>query len=169
MASRADTGAASAVDPSRLYAQLGPALHRYALMILANRQDSEDAIQQVFLAFVRRGAARLDSPEAYLRTAVRNECFSMLRRRRDTPVDASATLLEPAAPGDDRPEERLALEAALKELPPDQREVVHLKTFEGLTFQEIADLTSESINTIASRYRYAMTKLRAVLDGGTND
>ena len=166
MASRADTGAG---DPGRLYEQFGPALHRYALMILANRQDSEDAIQQVFLAFVRRGAAHLDSPEAYLRTAVRNECFSMLRRRRDTPVDTSATLIEPVSPGDDHPEERLALEAALRELPPDQREVVHLKIFEGLTFQEIANLTYESINTIASRCRYAMTKLRAVLDGGTND
>jgi RNA polymerase sigma-70 factor (ECF subfamily) len=163
------TNDAGSADAGRLYEQFGPALHRYALMILANRQDSEDVIQQVFLTLVRRGAVRLDSPEAYLRTAVRNECFSVLRRRRDTPVDASATLIEPVSPGDDHPEERLALEAALRDLPPDQREVVHLRTFEGLTFQEIADVTSESINTIASRYRYAMTKLRAVLDGGTND
>jgi len=52
---------------------------------------------------------------------------------------------------------------ALRELPADQREVVHLKAFEGMTFQEIADLTNESVNTIASRYRYAVEKLRARL------
>ena len=45
-------------------------------------------------------------------------------------------------------------------LPAEQREVVHLKVFEGMTFQEIADLCGESINTVASRYRYAIEKLR---------
>jgi RNA polymerase sigma factor (sigma-70 family) len=48
-------------------------------------------------------------------------------------------------------------------LPPDQREVLHLHAFEGMTFQEIADLAGESINTISSRYRYAMGKLRQTL------
>jgi RNA polymerase sigma-70 factor (ECF subfamily) len=79
-------------------------------------------------------------------------------------VLASAVpILETAEGHIDRPEERLALEEALRALPADQREVVHLKTFEGLTFQEIAELTDESINTIASRYRYAIEKLRASL------
>jgi RNA polymerase sigma-70 factor (ECF subfamily) len=58
-------------------------------------------------------------------------------------------------------DERIAIEQVLRSLPPEQREVVHLKTFEGLTFQEIADVTETSINTIASRYRYAIEKLRA--------
>jgi DNA-directed RNA polymerase specialized sigma24 family protein len=39
-----------------------------------------------------------------------------------------------------------------------------LKVFEGLTFQEIGDLTGESINTVASRYRYALEKMKALLD-----
>jgi RNA polymerase sigma-70 factor (ECF subfamily) len=51
----------------------------------------------------------------------------------------------------------------MRSLPPEQREVVHLKVFEGLTFQEIADLAGESINTVASRYRYALEKLRGQL------
>jgi RNA polymerase sigma-70 factor, ECF subfamily len=45
----------------------------------------------------------------------------------------------------------------------DQREVIHLHVFEGRTFQEIATLAGESINTIASRYRYALQKLRQAL------
>ena len=47
-----------------------------------------------------------------------------------------------------------------KTLPADQREVIHLHVFEGMTFQQVADTTGESINTIASRYRYAIAKLR---------
>jgi RNA polymerase sigma-70 factor (ECF subfamily) len=70
---------------------------------------------------------------------------------------------------DSNPDERLALEAALRELPAEQREVVHLKAFEGLTFQEISELTAESINTVASRWRYAMEKLRVVLARGGHD
>jgi RNA polymerase sigma-70 factor (ECF subfamily) len=95
---------------------------------------------------------------------VRNECYSTLRtRRREIVVTVDARLLETVEASDDRPAERLAIEQALRELPPEQREVIHLKVFEGLTFQEIADATGESINTAASRYRYATGKLRAIL------
>jgi RNA polymerase sigma-70 factor (ECF subfamily) len=132
-------------------------------MILANRQDSEDAVQQVFARLVgARAPVNPDAMEAYLRTAVRNECFSLLRLRQRAPDIADGALLEVVAPDRD-PAERLALESALRTLPPEQREVVHLKVFEGRTFQEIADLTSESINTVASRWRYAMEKLRTAL------
>jgi RNA polymerase sigma-70 factor (ECF subfamily) len=62
-------------------------------------------------------------------------------------------------------EERLMLEQALRALPVEQREVVYLKVFEGLTFQEIAGRCGISINTAASRYRYATQALRRMLGG----
>lgn len=74
---------------------------------------------------------------------------------------AATPLLEAVDSTTDDPDSRLALEQALRLLPPEQREVIHLKVYEGLTFQEIAALIDESINTVASRYRYAMDKLRA--------
>jgi len=52
---------------------------------------------------------------------------------------------------------------ALGELPPEQRAVVHLKLWEGLTFEEIARVLDLSPNTAASRYRYGIDKLRARL------
>ena len=58
-------------------------------------------------------------------------------------------------------EDRLALDAAIRALPPEQREVIHLHVFEGLTFKEVALATGEPPNTVASRYRYALEKLRA--------
>ena len=55
---------------------------------------------------------------------------------------------------------RAALSDALAELPPDQRAVVHLRLWEGLKFEEIAELLSTSLNTTTSRYRYGIDKLR---------
>ena len=55
---------------------------------------------------------------------------------------------------------RQNLAAAMAELPPDQRAVVHLKLWERLTFDAIAETLDISLNTAASRYRYAIDKLR---------
>ena len=50
-----------------------------------------------------------------------------------------------------------------KQLPPEQRAVAHLKLWEGATFEEIAESLEISVNTAASRYRYALDKLRTRL------
>ena len=54
----------------------------------------------------------------------------------------------------------IALSDALRELPPDQRTIVHLRLWENLKFEEIADMLGLSLNTAASRYRYGIDKLR---------
>ena len=139
-------------------------LFRHAAMILADRAAAADAVHNVFLKLAKAGWGGDVQTLAYLRRAVRNECYSMMRsRRRDIAVAVDAQLLELVEGTDARPAERLALEHALQQLPAEQREVVHLKVWEGMTFQEIADLTGEALNTVASRYRYAMEKLRAIL------
>jgi RNA polymerase sigma-70 factor (ECF subfamily) len=142
-------------------------LYRHALMILGDTAMAEDVVHQVFVRLLRGGRSTepVRSTRAYLRQAVRNECFSWLRRRESVPgvrEDASPQLAPSGpAPQDDQ----VILEQALGTLPPDQREVVHLKVFEGFTFAEIADPTGVSINTAASRYRYALDKLAASLGG----
>jgi RNA polymerase sigma-70 factor (ECF subfamily) len=146
----------------QMYDRYGAALYRYAVVVLADPAGAADVVQTVFVSLLRH-RRRPDSDERYLRRAVRNECFSAMRRRRRDVLASAAPILESADPQRNRTDERLALEQALRELPPEQREVVHLKVFEGMTFQEIADVTDESINTISSRYRYAIDKLRAQL------
>jgi len=132
-------------------------------MLLMDPGAAADVVQQVFLAVVRRPPA-LDNDLHYLRRAVRNEAYSLLRRRRRRPEGtADVRVLEALTAADDRPDDRLALEQSLAALPAEQREVVHLKAFEGMTFQEIAEATGESINTVTSRYRYALDKMRGTL------
>jgi RNA polymerase sigma-70 factor, ECF subfamily len=146
----------------RLYDQYAAGLYRYALIVLADPAAAADAVQQVFVGLLR-GSAVVESDERYLRRAVRNECFSTFRRRRRDPDGARGTLLE-AVPGrPDNPDERVAIEQAMRALSPVQREIVYLKVYEGLTFEEIANLLAESKNTIASRYRYALDKMREAL------
>jgi RNA polymerase sigma-70 factor (ECF subfamily) len=145
-------------EVGRLYDEHGAGLYRYALMILADAASAEDALHEVF-AKLQSQRPRIRDEQRYLRRAVRNECYSALRRRTSS---AAGPLLEPVG-SDDRREERLALESAIRDLPANQREVLHLHSFEGMTFQEIADFVGESINTISSRYRYAISKLRQML------
>jgi RNA polymerase sigma-70 factor (ECF subfamily) len=145
-----------------LYEEFGVRLYRYALLLLAEHAAAEDVVQDAFVRLA--GAMRRKSVEAsfaYLATIVRNESYTALRKQRRRAEDP-LPLLECATP-EATEEERMILDAALRALPVEQREVIYLKVYEGLTFQEIADRCTASINTVASRYRYATAALRRAL------
>jgi RNA polymerase sigma-70 factor (ECF subfamily) len=147
---------------AEVYRESGPRLYRYALMILADRRDAEDVLQQVFAAVLSKPTLPpIAVADAYFRAAVRNAAYSLLRRRR-TVRASEELLLEPMVPGCS-PSEQAALEQSLKALPPEQREVVHLHVYEGMTFREVAEATGESMHTIASRYRYAIERMRKTI------
>jgi len=154
-----------------LYAAHGPRLYRYAVLLLADRTAAEDAVQDVFVQLARafKHRSMSDISFAYLATTLRNTCYSMLRRRRGGPFRAAGEprvgLIEPAS-ADASEEERVLIDEVLRRLPAEQREVVYLKVFEGMTFQEIADRCGIGINTAGSRYRYAIEALRRALAPG---
>jgi RNA polymerase sigma-70 factor (ECF subfamily) len=141
-----------------LYDLYSAGLYRYALVVLMDHGLAEDAVHQVFSKLLSLGLERIEEPQRYLRRSVRNECLTLRERR---PSMAERPVLEAirteAFDGDDR----MAIEAALRELPIEQREVVVLKVYEGLTFKEIAEVTGAPLNTVASRYRYALDRLRS--------
>jgi len=148
-----------------LYDRYGRLVYRYALAILGADADAEDVASTVFLRLARQGkrAARIRDLRRFLIAAARNEAISVLRRRRrQCEAVESAALFEPASDAQDAAD-REAIEQALAALPREQREVVVLKVYEGLTFAEIARLVRVSPNTAASRYRYAIAKLKEML------
>src|SRR5579862_5217615 len=114
-----------------LYDKHAGALYRYAVMITADAGAAGDAVQQVFLEIASKPRGHMRSEEAYLRRAVRNQCYSALRRRRREEPTGDGPLIELAGGVEDRPEERLAIEAAIRTLPAEQLEVLHLRAFEG--------------------------------------
>jgi RNA polymerase sigma-70 factor (ECF subfamily) len=136
-------------------------LLRYAAMITRNAHDAEDVVQSAFVraALHADQLAAAQHPWAYLIQIVRNEGLRFLQRRpHEAPPVAEASVEDEdwllAA------EAAAEIQAALGELVPEQAEVVVLKLWEEMTFAEIADITGESPNTAASRYRYAIGKLR---------
>lgn len=131
--------------------------------LLCSRHDAEDVLQTVFVRIVRkrRYLANAQSLDSHVFQIARNEAASFVRLRRRR--CGGGRWLE-AAENDARPEERAEeLQAALAALPQEQREIVVLKIYRDRTFQEIGEMRELSPNTAASRYRYGIEKLRAIL------
>ncbi len=146
-----------------LYDACGGQVYAYAAALLGNAVDAEDVVQEVFVR-VHAGGRAPRHPRSYLFRAARNEIYSRLRRKRlrlraaDRLTRETHFLHAPAETGG--LERRDFLEAGLRSLPPKQRELVVLKVYQAMTFQEIASLLGIPANTAASRYRYAMERLR---------
>ena len=124
-------------------------------------------LQSLFVRIVqkRRTLARAHYLEAYLYRMARNEAATYAKgRRRATKDGADAeSWLTIRGTGDQPYDLAEQLHLMLSRLPQAQREVVVLKVYREKTFQEIARLLDVSVNTVASRYRYGMEKLRNLL------
>lgn len=144
------------------YHRYGSALLLFAAALAGERSRAQDAVHQVFLRLIERGGLgeALDA-KAYLFTCVRNAILNDRKaRQRDVALDPECAWFEP--PHRDFAAE-LNLRRALWELPEDQREVTILHIWGELTFAQIAEVLSISANTAASRYRYALARLREAM------
>jgi RNA polymerase sigma-70 factor, ECF subfamily len=149
----------------------GPTLVLFARQWVPGCADAEDVVQEAFLRFWR-SRHRAAEPLAYLYTCVKRCALEWHRgrsrrtRREETaarPEGLDATLFTgPMEQG----ERRAAVETALAQLPAEQREVVVLKVWGGLTFPQVAAALDIPANTAASRYRYALARLRGLLAEG---
>ena len=152
---------------SGLYDLTAHRLVRLAVTITRNQHDAEDAVQSALVSIVSRPLilAKADNPWHYLLRMVRNESLVVLRKKRRWTfgMGLSDLLTSTSVDEVEQAETHRAVWLALRSLPTDQREVVVLKIWEGLTFQEIADVLDCTLPTAASRYRYALQKLTTKL------
>ena len=135
--------------------------------LLCSRHDAEDVLQTVFVRIVHKrhrlaGARCLD---AYVYRIARNEAYSYIRKRkRDKNTQKlPETWLKVTESNRESSELAEQLQAALAQLPQQQREVIVMKIYRKKTFLEISGLLGLSRNTVASRYRYGIEKLRNLL------
>ncbi|HZS49353.1 MAG TPA: sigma-70 family RNA polymerase sigma factor [Bryobacterales bacterium] len=149
------------------FQRYGPRLLLCARQWTRSLADAEDVVQDAFIRFWRRQRGLGGEPLPLLLTSIRRAAFDRARREQrraareqETEAGESAPLFEPLAVGDER---RMAVEAALRRLPAEQREVLALKIWSNLTFEEIGGQLEISPNTAASRYRYALAALRKEL------
>jgi RNA polymerase sigma-70 factor (ECF subfamily) len=142
-----------------------------AYKILGNVGDAEEVVQEVFLSAWRAGhqydPAR-GSQHAWVLAMVRNRSIDVLRARRRRPV-------QPLAEGVDLPDtqdvpaqaasnvDAAAARVALNSLPPEQKEVIELAYFGGLSHTEIATQVAAPIGTVKGRIRLGLDRLRVAL------
>jgi RNA polymerase sigma-70 factor (ECF subfamily) len=147
-------------------ARHGPALVLFARQYVQGRADAEDVVQEAFIRFWR-SRERVEEPSAYLFTCVKR-CALDWQRSRQRQLRREHGAARPEAErlfagGSEHDERCSQIEAALRDLPAEQAEVLVLKIWGGLTFPQIAAALETSANTAASRYRYALAKLREAL------
>lgn len=155
---------------ARLYDEHASALFAFLLNLTRSESDTRDVLQDVFVKLARQPdlLRGVRDERAFLLRLAHNAAIDLMRRRttRDRRNESfGKETLSPFALASDPDEQafRDALTEALGELPADQRAVVHLKLWEGLTFEQIAETLEIPLNTAASRYRYGLDKMRGRL------
>ena len=145
---------------AELYDQCADRLYRFLVARLGSPENAADVLQEVFLRAVksRRQFRKVENPVAYVFQIARNE--SLRQRKSIGKVLSSDILVDVvdeslAGAGDSE-----AVAAALERLSPEDREVIELKVYAGLTFCEIASMIGRPQGTIATRYRRALESLR---------
>jgi RNA polymerase sigma-70 factor (ECF subfamily) len=148
---------------AELYDACADRLHHYLAVRLGSRDAASDVLQTAFLRAVksRRRFRGVENPVAYLFQIARNEAMRWGKQRRgdDRPlaaVEIFATNENAFGQRDDAE----AVAAALGRLTVEDRELVELKVFAGLTFREIADVTGLPQGTVATRIRRALEFMR---------
>ena len=151
---------------TRIYDDHAQALFGFLMDFTGSEADTRDLLQDLFVRLARGDelGADIRSERGWLLRMARNLAVDLVRRRgtRDRNYEAFRAETSGIAPSRNPDESAFqnALESAMAELPLEQREVVHLKAWAGLTFEEIAEALQISHNTAASRYRYGLDKLR---------
>ena len=155
----------------RLYEKYEAYLITVATALLNDTHAAEDMLHDFFVSFVKStDKVKLNGNlRAYFATCVANLARNRIKR----------TQLEPTTLDDDdstesavsepvllaiQEEETAILNQSLLQLPYEQREIIVLHLQGDMRFSQIAKLRTTSVNTIKSRYRYGLEKLRSLLD-----
>ncbi|MEY3392581.1 MAG: polymerase sigma factor SigW [Verrucomicrobiota bacterium] len=145
------------------FAEHGARLRLIARQWTRSEADADDVLQEAFVRFWKHQRHLPGNPNALVVTSIRRAALDLLRRadRRAAREKIVGEEADTVAWFEPEADPRLAaLAASLQRLPDEQREVVVLKAWGDLTFEEIGDQLSISPNTAASRWRYAMEALR---------
>jgi len=155
---------------AELYDRFGRVAYGIAVRVVRDASLAEDAVQDAFMTAWRTAAAfdpARGKASTWLLTLVHRRAVDVVRReerRRGDPLDDA-----PIASGDatdesaEVREERRRVQAALAQLPPDQREALELAYYGGLTQTELAERLGVPLGTIKSRMFTALSRLRDLL------
>jgi RNA polymerase sigma factor (sigma-70 family) len=175
------------IDPDQvlaLHTECGDELRRLALGVLRDPHLAADAVQSAFVKALEQGGTAEESPRGWLFRVVLNEALAVKRRqgvhkrtmnKLNWLVESGSQAGSPVAPDEQacRREENERVQAAMKTLPDEQRQLVWMRLFEQKTFAVIADELHVPLGTVLWRMQAAVKKLRQRLgerlDGGEDE
>ena len=154
---------------TELYDACADRVGHYLLVRLGSREDADDALQETFLrlARIRQDLEKIENLTAFVFSVARNEAVRLLesrgrRQRGRVPLTADELFHQPEPNGGGNLQEIAeTVAAALGQLPTDLREVVELRTYGNLTFQQVSQVTGLPQGTVATRYRTALAKMQS--------
>ena len=155
----------------KLYKAYAARLFRYLFSMLSDANAAEELANDVMVA-AWKGAAQFrgqSKPSTWLFGIAHHKALNELRRRQPQVVDIEeASEVASSAEGPDTAVRRHSLEqtvrGALQTLSPEHREVMELTFYQGLSYQEIAEIMQCPVNTVKTRMFYAKKKLQEALE-----
>jgi RNA polymerase sigma factor (sigma-70 family) len=147
------------------------AAYNLARWLMRREHDAEDVVQEAYLrAFNAFGQYHGGEARSWLLTIVRNTCYTRLARNREGSSASFDEALHDVATYTLNPEiilqqrsDRDAVKQAMEDLPVEFREVIILREFEGLSYQEIASVADLPVGTVMSRLARARSRLQRAL------
>jgi RNA polymerase sigma-70 factor, ECF subfamily len=158
---------------AELYDRFGGIAYRLAYRVLRDQVLAQDAVQEAFLTAWRTAVtfdARRGKASSWLLTLVHRRAVDLVRRedrRRGDPLDdIPAADVEAVDETAEVREQRRAVQAALAQLPAEQREALELAYYGGLSQSELAERLGVPLGTVKSRMFVALGRLRDLLEAG---
>jgi RNA polymerase sigma-70 factor (ECF subfamily) len=161
----------------QLYDRCSPAVLAMALRILRSRGEAEDVVQEAFVEAWKRASTfdpRRGTAFSFVLAIARSRALDRLRSRGAEGRATQAFALEEQKPvplpieSAEQRQDRDRIQGAMASLPPEQRNVLELAYFEGLSQTEIATRTGDPLGTVKTRCRLALEKLAALLVDGAS-
>jgi RNA polymerase sigma-70 factor (ECF subfamily) len=158
---------------SELYDRYQATMYGLAMRITNDAGLAQDAVQEAFVG-IWRNAGRYEESRSAVRTWIlsitHHRAIDLVRRRRPTSELPEMDTLDKALMAPDvwpevaRAEDAVEVRSAMGLLPDEQRRVIEMAYFEGLTQVEIADRTGAPLGTVKSRARLGLSQLRRALE-----
>jgi RNA polymerase sigma factor (sigma-70 family) len=143
-------------------------MYRYALSILKDADLASDVVQECLSKIWTKRSTlnKINNHEAWVMRIVRNQCYDWVKLNRFTVLTDEDKVISDRALADDNTllNDRMSwLKIVLESLPEKQKEVFHLREIEDLTYQDISEILSISINEVKVNLHRARIKVRETI------
>lgn len=150
---------------AELYARLSPRVYAYCKRFLGNREEAQDVFQEAFVKFFESAKVEreMQNAPAFIIRIARNLCLN--RRRKETVdlVSFEEYMIEDYEQLSDKEELLEILKAAIELLPDEYRDAFILREYDGMSYQEISEITGEKVANVRTRIHRAKQKVRDIL------